>query len=109
MPAARIAANDEPYSTSRRSPRCHQTRCGMWCTSGCAPVAIEERQTGVSDGKVETARRYVPCAARNESAGALPVSTASSNDRRRQPVDDDEDELLALGQLSRLASCAGPA
>src|SRR5205823_2779893 len=53
-------------------------RCGMRCTSGCAPVAIDDRQTGVSDGKVETPRRYVPFAARNESAGALPVSTASS-------------------------------
>ena len=57
IPAALIAANEEPYSTSRRSPRCHQTRCGIRCTSGCAPVAIEERQTGVSEGKVETPRR----------------------------------------------------
>ena len=56
-PAARTAANDEPYSTMRRSCRCHQTRCGMWCTSGPAPVAIDERQTGVSDGKTEVASR----------------------------------------------------
>ena len=55
-PAARIAANEEPYSTSRSSLRCSQTRCGMWCTSGPPPVAIEERHTGVSDGNVETAR-----------------------------------------------------
>ena len=33
-PAARAAPNDEPYSTSRRSRRCHQTRCGISCTSG---------------------------------------------------------------------------
>ena len=29
----------------------------MWWTSGPAPVAIEVRQTGVSDGKTEVARR----------------------------------------------------
>src|SRR5919201_4528773 len=51
----------------------------MWCTSGCAPVAIEERQTGVSDGNVETARRYCPSAASRASVGADPVSTACSN------------------------------
>ena len=45
---------------------------------GGGPGGDDERQTGVSDGKVETPRRYVPFAARNESAGALPVSTASS-------------------------------
>src|SRR3954463_1131756 len=78
VPAARIPANDEPDSTSRCAARCHQTRCGIRCTSGCAPVAIDDRQTGVSDGKVETPRRYVPCCARKVSAGAAPVSTASS-------------------------------
>ena len=56
-PAALTAANEEPYSTRRRSPRFHQTRCGIRWTSGCAPVAIEERQTGVSEGNVETPRR----------------------------------------------------
>src|SRR5581483_11327484 len=76
-PAARIAPNDEPYSTMRRSSRCHHTRCGMWCPSGCEPVAIELRQTGVSDGNVDTARRYSPCSARNRSAG---VSAASNID-----------------------------
>ena len=50
VPAARMAANEEPYSTTRRSPRWYQTRCGIPCTSGCAPVAIDERHTGVSDG-----------------------------------------------------------
>ena len=57
IPTARIAANDEPYSTSRCSSRFHQTRCGIPCTSGCAPVAIDARHTGVSDGNVEAARR----------------------------------------------------
>src|SRR5581483_4398688 len=76
-PAARIAPNDDPYSTMRCSSRCHQTRCGMWCPSGCEPVAIELRQTGVSDGNVDAARRYSPCSARNRSAG---VSAASNID-----------------------------
>src|ERR687896_18066 len=58
VPAARIAPKDEPYSTSRCSPRWYQTRCGMWWPSGCMPVASDERQTGVSDGNVVTARRY---------------------------------------------------
>ena len=56
IPAARIAPKEEPYSTIRRSPRWYQTRCGMWWTSGCPPVAIDERQTGVNDGNVDTAR-----------------------------------------------------
>src|SRR5260221_146041 len=77
IPAARRAANDEPYSTMRCSRRCHQTRCGMWCTPGPAPVAIDERQTGVSDGKTDVARRYTPFAARNASAGARPLSIAT--------------------------------
>src|SRR3954453_2501871 len=76
-PAARTAPKDDPYSTSRRSSRFHQTRCGMWCTSGCAPVAIDERHTGVSDGKVDAARRYSPWSARKRSAG---VSAASNID-----------------------------
>src|SRR6266849_5983890 len=45
---------------------------------GPAPVAIDDRQTGVSEGKADVARRYVPFAARNESAGARPPSTARS-------------------------------
>ncbi len=56
-PAARRAAKDEPYSTILRSCRFHQTSEGMWCTPGPAPVAIEVRQTGVSDGKTEVACR----------------------------------------------------
>src|SRR6266536_2685351 len=79
IPAARSAANDEPYSISRRSPRCHQTRCGIRCTSGPAPVTIDERQTGVREGKTDVACLYVPCSARKPSAGARPLSTARSN------------------------------
>ena len=56
-PAARRAAKEEPYSTIRRSCRSHQTSEGMWCTPGPAPVAIEVRQTGVSEGKTEVAFR----------------------------------------------------
>ena len=56
VPAARIAAKEEPYSTMRRSSRWYQTRCGIRWTSGCEPVAIEDRQTGVSEGNVETPR-----------------------------------------------------
>src|SRR3954469_13642560 len=78
VPAARIAPNDEPYSTTRPSSRCHQTRCGMWWTSGCEPVAIDVRQTGVSEGNVVTARRYEPASASAESVGAERSPTASS-------------------------------
>src|SRR5436305_8451914 len=84
VPAARSAAKDDPYSTIRRSPRWYQTRCGMWCTSGCAPVGIEERQTGVSDGKVEVARPYSPCSARKRSAGAW-LSSADSKVAAARP------------------------
>ena len=57
IPAARTAPNELPYSTSRRSPLWYQTRCGISCTSPWAPVAIDARQTGVSDGNTEIARR----------------------------------------------------
>src|SRR5581483_2351456 len=79
VPAATSAPNDEPYSTTRRASRSNQTRCGTWWTSGWAPVAIDDAQTGVSDGKVDVARAYRPCSARKESVGAAPVSTACSN------------------------------
>ena len=79
VPAARTAPNDEPYSTRRCSPRWYQTRCGISWTSGCAPVAIDERQTGVRDGNVVTARRYSPRLIRKRSAGTSSVSTARSS------------------------------
>src|SRR6188508_565385 len=79
VPAARTAPNDDPYSTRRFSPRWYQTRCGISCTSGWPPVAIEERQTGVRDGKVVTARRYSPSFIRKRSAGVSSVSTARSS------------------------------
>src|SRR6476659_2578581 len=82
-PAARIAPNDEPYSMMRCSPRCHHTRCGIWCTSGCAPVEIDARQTGVNDGKTEAARRYSPWSARKRIAG---VSAASNIDGVRPSI-----------------------
>ena len=82
-PAARTAPNDEPYSTSRCSSRFHQTRCGMWCTSGCAPVAIDARQTGVSDGNVEAARAVL--AVLGEEAERRRVGGLEH--RRRQAVD----------------------
>src|SRR4029077_14243167 len=63
--------------TSRCPPPCPPPGGGIAGTSGCEPVAIEERQTGVSDGKVDVARRYVPCSARNLIAG---VSAASNID-----------------------------
>ena len=56
-PAARTAAKEDPYSTIRRSCLLHQTSDGMWWTPGPAPVAIEVRHTGVSDGKTDVACR----------------------------------------------------
>ncbi len=63
-PALRSAENEEPYSMIRFSCRFHQESDGMWWTSGPAPIAIDERQTGVREGKTDVARRYSPCAAR---------------------------------------------
>src|SRR5262245_24807488 len=51
----------------------------MWCTSGYAPVAIDVRQTGVSDGNAVTARRYSPASASSDSVGAERSPTALSN------------------------------
>ena len=78
-PMARMAPNEEPYSTSRCSPRWNQTRCGMPWTSGCAPVARDARQTGVSEGNAVIARLYLPCSLRKASAGTDFRSTASSS------------------------------
>src|ERR671910_796090 len=78
-PARRSAANDEPYSTMRRSSRWYQTRWGISWTSGYAPVTSDEMQTGVSDGKTLAARRYSPRSKSSASAGAVRRSTASSN------------------------------
>src|SRR5437762_1212543 len=50
----------------------------MWCRSGWTPVAIDVRHTGVSDGKVVTARRYSPTSASAESVGADRSPTAFS-------------------------------
>ena len=74
----------------RCSSRYHQTRCGMWWTSPCAPVAIDERQTGVSDGNVDAARAYVPCSSRKRIAGV----SCGFEHRRRQTVDHDQDDRL---------------
>src|SRR5262245_47978716 len=76
-PAARIAPNEDPYSTMRCSALYHRTRCGISCTSGYEPVEIDARHTGVSDGKTDDARRYSPCSARKRIAG---VSAASNID-----------------------------
>ncbi len=73
-------AKDEPYSTSRCSPRWYQTRCGISCTSGCAPVASDERQTGRQRRETSSPRaRYSPRSASSASVGAVRRSTASSN------------------------------
>ena len=49
-PSTSVAEKLEPYSTNRPSPRRYQVRPGMNEPSGCRPVAIADRQTGVSDG-----------------------------------------------------------
>ena len=95
----RSAANDEPYSTSRCSPRWYQTRCGISCTSGCAPVTSDERQTGVSDGNTVAARRYSPRSCELGERWSGPSFDRVLVHRRRQPVDDDQ-QRLSRGQGS---------
>src|SRR5439155_2172841 len=51
----------------------------MWCTSGCAPVAMDVRHTGVREGNVVTPRRYSPASASSDSVGAERWPTAFSN------------------------------
>src|SRR5215467_11278501 len=98
-PAARSAGNEEPYSTILRSSRFHQTSEGMWCTPGPAPVAIEVRQTGVSEGKTDVACRYSARSARKESAGARPLSTARSNAAGVIPSTTIRTTLLGMPEL----------
>jgi hypothetical protein len=106
VPAATTAPKEEPYSISRRSSRSYQTRCGMWCPSGCVPVAIEEAQTGVSEGKVESARRYVPAPARKESEGASPLSTARSKTAGVRPSITIRTSFFVGQSLARIRSPA---
>ena len=102
------AANDEPYSTIRRSPRWYQTRCGIRWTSGWAPVAIDDRQTGVSEGNVEI-RARVGAVRGEELQRGHPVVLGRALERGRgEAVDHDQDQLLGHFQLSR-ASVRRPA
>ena len=94
-----IAAKDEPYSTSRRSPRWYQTRCGISWTSGWAPVAIEERQTGVSDGNTEVPRRYVPFSV--QEAQRRELVERALEEPGREPVDHDQRELVGHQSVAR--------
>ena len=70
-PAASMAPNEEPYSTTRRSRRLYQTRCGISCTSGCA--ARRDRR--------EAYRRQ-----RREGRDRAPVAAVRRRGRRAQGV-----------------------
>src|SRR5919108_103440 len=101
VPAARTAANDEPYSTTRRSPRWYQTRCGTSSMSGCAPVAIEVRHTGVTEGNVVVPRRYVPASWRCSSAGRRRSSNPRSSIAGVRPSMTARTRPLVLGKNSQ--------
>ncbi len=75
----------------------------MSCTSGCAPVAIDARQTGVSEGNVDDARRYSPCSARKRSAG---VSAASNIDGVRPSITTSTTGFGAIDCSSRARASA---
>ena len=92
-PAFRSAANDEPYSTIRFSSRFHHESDGMWWTSGPRRSRSSVRQTGVSDGKTDVARRYRRAREVRERRGAAAFDGVLER-LRRHPVDDDQDELL---------------
>lgn len=51
----------------------------MWWTSGYAPVAIEVRQTGVSEGKTLVPRMSVPDSTRKRRAGSRPFARPRSS------------------------------
>ena len=80
IPAARSAANEEPYSTIRRSPRFHQTSerdvVHVGAGAGRDRGEADRRQRGEDRrrrGGTRRARRG------SASAGARPLSTARSN------------------------------
>src|SRR5216684_4016956 len=70
---------------------------------GPAPVASDDRQTGVSEGKTDVARRYVPFAARKESAGARPPSTARSKPAGVRPSTTIRTSFLGMSVLRERA------
>ena len=76
----------------------------MWCTSGSAPVAIDERQTGVSDGKTDVARRYVAVLGEQRERRRAPPSTARSNAAGVMPS-----TTMRMSFLPHFASVRSPA
>ena len=101
-PTARMAGNEEPYSITRSSPRWYQTRCGMWWTSGKAPVAIDVRQTGVSDGKTLVPRPLQPASESAARAGRRPAESPASSASGVSPSMTTRTSFLAVvaGQVS---------
>ena len=86
VPSARVAAKEEPYSTNRPSPWWYQVMPGMREPTGCSPVTIAERQTGVSDGNVETQVSVrEPAAASAAIVGARPAAIARSRSSGPRP------------------------
>ena len=86
VPSASVAANDDPYSTKRPSPRWYHVIPGMREPTGCSPVTIADRHTGVSDGNVEThASVREPASMRAAIVGARPASSARSRSSGPRP------------------------
>ena len=105
VPAARMAPNDEPYSTSRRSPRWYQTRCGIPCTSRVR--AGRDRRE--ADGRQRREGRdgaAVACRARRGARARARVRPrARPRAPRREPVDRRRGSAASAG-ISRARGCA---
>ena len=84
-PATTVASKDDPYSTNRCSPRWYQCRLGMRVSSGPPPMAIDERQTGVSDGKAETPSPVTERSRRSFRVGAASAAIAASSAAGARP------------------------
>ena len=86
VPSASVAANDDPYSTNRPSPRWYHVIPGMCEPTGCSPVTSADRQTGVSDGNVETHRSVRdPASMRAAIVGARPAASTRSRSSGPRP------------------------
>ena len=78
-PERRAAANEEPYSTTRRSSRSNQTRCGISWMSGYAPGRDRRQADRRQRGKDGDRAPELPGGARREIVGARPPSIPRSS------------------------------
>ena len=107
VPARRSAAKDEPYSTSRFSPRCHHTRWGSVRVG--VGAGDERRQAHRRQGREDRDGAVVLTLRRQRGEGRHRASFHRLLERGGgETVDDDEDRLAGHWREPRWAAAERP-